>query len=281
MHYNSTKHLFLFCTISILLVGNCSAPEPNVEAVSQTLQTYQVGKTTIEDFIRDADLINATFPPPYPTDVGTNPPASFLLKCNFRTTPGSPWKIYETGLETKHGYGFEFKQTRKYVVGNTNKPISILAFDKEGNLESISPPPNAPPAWLVYSEPMVTHDSVPSLSRTNIEVVARTLHTYKVGKTTIKDFIRDADLVVYARSPSFQTYLHTNTPYEIGEIGKYSLAPRTDGPWVVYKMSADIVKKNGITIAPVRKYLVGDTKKPICTLVFDDNGKLTGILPEP
>jgi len=272
MRFNSTWFIVPICAFLILLQNECSSQQPKIEVVAQTLQSYQAGKTTIKDFIKDADLVNATFPPPY--DVGTNPPPEFLLKCIFKTTAGSPWVIYETGLEEGNNFGLGFTRTRKYVVGDTNKPICILAFDKKGILSNISPAPNIAPVPIVKAVP---HTSTPPPS---LEVVAQTLKTYQIGKTTMEDFIRDADLVKMTNSPFPPTYLNSQPLTSFPTENMYR--PRTAGPWRIYKTNVEQNSpKEGVTVTPMRQYEVGDIEKPICILTFDNEGKLTNISPVP
>jgi len=151
MRHDSFKLTFAMLAASIAFMAGCSAPQPKVEPVTtaslpqldvqivaRTLQTYQVGKTTIQDFIRDADLANATFPSRSYLDPG---PPDFLVRCMFRPRAGSPWRIYETSVDQHSFGGGVVYRTRKYVVGDINKPICILAFDQDGKLTSDSPVP--------------------------------------------------------------------------------------------------------------------------------------------
>jgi hypothetical protein len=139
---------FAIWIASAAFLAGCASSRVNVAVVSQTLQTYQVGRTTFWDFKRDAVLTLV---------VRTNPavqhPTSYLTPTNTFTdilspTPvkyyaspkGSPWKIYET-QETRTSINGRSKHTWKFVVGDLNRPISILTFDSGGALTEISPVP--------------------------------------------------------------------------------------------------------------------------------------------
>lgn len=126
--------------VKTTIAPDASLPQPNVEVVARTLRTYQVGKTTIEDFIHDAELKNATFPSRSPLDPPS--PPNFLVRCMFRTRSGSPWRIYGTRVDqTSHNGGLSVERTRIYEVGDINKPICYLTFGNDGKLTNISPAP--------------------------------------------------------------------------------------------------------------------------------------------
>ncbi len=63
-----------------------------------------------------------------------------MMKSSYIVPTTSPWKIYEKGFNRKSEFGVT-TSTWKYVVGDINKPISILSFDRQGKLISISPVP--------------------------------------------------------------------------------------------------------------------------------------------
>ena len=120
-----------------------TAPRIDVAIVSRTLQTYKVGQTTFMDFKKDAGLSLVERPDPASGQRSyLNPQPSIFdrLKTEkvYAAPAGSPWKIYETGNSFTLDHG-KYTETHKFVVGDINKPISILAFDREGNLTSISP----------------------------------------------------------------------------------------------------------------------------------------------
>lgn len=151
----------------IVLVGGCAEPKPDVAVVTSTLQTYRVGVTTFADLKRDARLVmveqRITNPPPIPRSylmqqAGVTNPALLAGDVIYNNKPptvrtvhvygvpsGSPWKIYETG-ETESFINWKHTRTQEFVVGDINKPISILSFDERGNLVGISPVslPNTP-----------------------------------------------------------------------------------------------------------------------------------------
>ena len=115
-----------------------SPPPLNIEMVSQALQSYQTGKTTIRDFVRDAKLINLFYPELNTTNINSNAAPIDLermVRSNYQVPSGSPWKIYETGKSSNKASGsFSFTSRWKFVVGDTDKPICILSFDEEGIL---------------------------------------------------------------------------------------------------------------------------------------------------
>ena len=289
MAQDSVKYMIHLFAFSAALIAGCAeppskvaspsptqSPQPNIETVAQTLKTYQVGRTSIEDFIRDAGLINTTFP-----SQSNSEPRPPVLYSSFRTTTGSPWKIYETSFAQGQAFG-RVTQTRKYVVGDIKRPICILAFGNEGKLTSIAPvtDPAAFPAESIAQKQdgkAVPHPAKPVQS---LEVVAQTLKTYQVGKTTMEDFIRDADLVKTTNSLFPPSYLnpHPIPDFLAGNI----LNTRTGSPWRIYKFHVENGKiKEGAGVTPIQQYLVGDVEKPICFLTFDNKGKLTNISPPP
>src|SRR5437868_7012485 len=112
-------HKFILIALVAVLAG-CASPDPQIVIVStesphpdagivaHTLQSYVVGKTTFADFKKDSGLIVAkhqtrSMPGPW--------------------APGAIWKIYETS-ETGTVRGGKFLITRKFVVGDFNRPIS-------------------------------------------------------------------------------------------------------------------------------------------------------------
>ena len=130
----------------ITFIGGCASPQPNVDVVAQTLQTYQVGKTTFADFKKDAGLVIVERPTPkMPTSYLSPKPATpdeLRPKTQkvYAVPVGSPWKIYEIGETATLDHG-KFWHTSRFVIGDTQKPISILAFDDQGNLTGITQVP--------------------------------------------------------------------------------------------------------------------------------------------
>ena len=133
-----------------------SAPQGNVAVVSNTLQAYRVGTTTFDDFKRDSHLAmvdqTITNTPIQPSNLKQqagifNPVTSIIYKQptirkvhSYGFPIGSPWKIYETAESTSINNS-KMSRTRQFVVGDINKPISILSFDDQGKLTDISPIP--------------------------------------------------------------------------------------------------------------------------------------------
>jgi len=125
----------------IAFATGCSSSQPDVTVVAQTLQSYQPGKTTLAEFIKDSGLTVTNQPnssqPPYLSQ-DSSPPATHQVY-----TAVKPWWIYETS-ENMSFIHLKFSQTQKYVVGDIHHPISILTFDGTGTLTSISPVPAKP-----------------------------------------------------------------------------------------------------------------------------------------
>jgi hypothetical protein len=163
MRHNSLKQKIVIFTASIAFLAGCSSaqtngkatvktslPQPNLQVVTRTLQSYQAGKTTMEEFIRDAHLIYTTLPKPAPSYLDSK---LFSIpeeaRNDYETPTDSPWKIYESSVEqtsTKTSYTYKGNNSsssyaQKFVVGDTNKPICILTFDGQGKLTNISPLP--------------------------------------------------------------------------------------------------------------------------------------------
>jgi hypothetical protein len=157
---------FLLGTTLIVFITGCAspdadapivsyniAPKPDVAIVRQTLQTYQAGKTTFADFKRDAGLVMMQRPSialPKLSYLG-RPPAIPLRPQS--TTPdqaksepvtyygvpaGSPWILYgfQDNMNINRG---TLTETHTFFVGDINHVISILEFDKQGNLTKILP----------------------------------------------------------------------------------------------------------------------------------------------
>ena len=128
----------------ITFVAGCASPPPDVRVVAKTLATYQVGKTTFADFKKDAGLFMKEPPAPsvpaQKSYLNPQSPTFDQLKTQkvYAVPEGRPWKIYETGNTFTLNHG-KYSETHKFVVGDVNKPISILAFDREVNLISIAP----------------------------------------------------------------------------------------------------------------------------------------------
>lgn len=155
--HENIQSMKLHWMLLIVLVGGCSMPQPDVAVVHTTLQAYRIGVTTFDDFKRDTHLAmveqTITNAPPFPQSylmqqagvpdqarpdsvVIYKPPTQKKVLV-YEVPVGSPWKIYETGVSENFSHGV-FSSTRKFVVGDIDKPISILSFDKQGQLVSIS-----------------------------------------------------------------------------------------------------------------------------------------------
>ena len=138
--------LFALIALGLALVTGCvSYPPPGVDVaiVTQTLQSYQVGKTTFADFKRDTGLIIGQRPEP--AGVGDaqlyyyylQPPWNPRLSRVYSVPNGSPWRIYGVQHYTDLTMR-ESSRTERFVVGDINHPISILTFRGDGSLISIS-----------------------------------------------------------------------------------------------------------------------------------------------
>ena len=94
-------HKFIIL-VMITFIGGCASPQPKVDVVAQTLQTYQVGKTTFADFKKDAGLVIVERPTPkMPTSyLSPQPTTPDELRPKtqkvYAVPVGSPWKIYES-----------------------------------------------------------------------------------------------------------------------------------------------------------------------------------------
>jgi hypothetical protein len=144
----SLKRSVAYAAIIAFLAG-CSSPQADVQVVARTLQTYQVGKTTMGDFIRDAHLVSATLPKPTPSYLDTEAFSPDVSGIVYEAAKGSPWMIYESSVNqtstktssTFSGDNSTSTYTQKFVVGDIKKPICILSFDKDGKLTNIAPVP--------------------------------------------------------------------------------------------------------------------------------------------
>src|SRR5438477_3870126 len=150
MYHLSYKSKTLACAALMAFLAGCASPKEDpivvismaptldVAIVSRTLQTYKVGQTTFLDFKKDAGLSLAERPNPASEQRSYfNPQPSIFdrLKTEkvYAAPPGSPWRIYGTEYYRGLDHG-KLSETYKFVVGDINKPISILAFDREGDL---------------------------------------------------------------------------------------------------------------------------------------------------
>jgi hypothetical protein len=138
------------CPALVAFLAGCSSPQSNVQVVARTLQSYQVGKTTMADFIRDAHLVNATLPKPSPSYLDSGMFSIPDESRNVYEAPAAgPWKIYESSVDqtstktssTISGISSTFTYSQKFVVGDVKKPICILSFNQRGDLTNISPVP--------------------------------------------------------------------------------------------------------------------------------------------
>ena len=144
--HDSRKYGSFILTALVAVIAGCASPRPKIDVVAQTLRTYQVGKTTFQDFKKDAGLIMTERPTPnfQPQHSYLNPQRQNVLEMMTKTQTvygvpqGSPWKIYETGENVSLISG-RFSRKLMFVVGDINKPISILTFDGKGGLAEISP----------------------------------------------------------------------------------------------------------------------------------------------
>lgn len=167
-HYLSRQSLAVGVAALVLLAGCASPPAnvksapstatatPDIAVVARTLKTYQPGKTTFDDFKRDAHLLDE--PPPAPPRSYLNPdPVSISGTSSnphyYSAPEGGPWMIFETSEEqtstttssTGAGTSSSTTYSRKYVVGDVKKPICVLVFDQQGVLTGISPVPKPAP----------------------------------------------------------------------------------------------------------------------------------------
>jgi hypothetical protein len=123
----------------IAFIAGCASPRPNVNVVANTLQTYRVGKTTFKDFKGDSGLVVRELPKQQ-SYLNPSPQLEPKTQTVYVVPKGSPWKIYETGQNWSLLNG-NFSQSTRFVVGDNDRPISILAFDGKGNLTGISHAP--------------------------------------------------------------------------------------------------------------------------------------------
>lgn len=145
----SQNHVFcIFAGLLITLMTGCASPRPDIDVaiVTQTLQSYQVGKTTFADFKRDAGLKIVARPdpapaPPVPLNSGyiLYPPPAWnpRMQMLYVLPQGSPWRIYGVQHYTNM-MSRESSRTERFVVGDIDHPISILIFGGDGSLLSIS-----------------------------------------------------------------------------------------------------------------------------------------------
>src|ERR1043165_2698183 len=122
--HDSRKYGSFVLTALVAVIAGCASPRPNIDVVAQTLRTYQVGKTTFQDFKKNAGLIMTE-----PQHSYLNPQHQNVMEMMTKTQTvygvpqGSPWKIYETGENVSLISG-RFSRKLMFVVGDINKPIS-------------------------------------------------------------------------------------------------------------------------------------------------------------
>jgi hypothetical protein len=123
----------------LLAVTGCASSRRNRDVVRNTLASYQIGRTTFQDFKKDAGLVQTQRPPPKEPPSYLNPNrASWFPQTQTAWISQSPWRIYETAEYSGLSKG-TFTQHWKFVVGDQTQAICILTFDGQGRLANISP----------------------------------------------------------------------------------------------------------------------------------------------
>jgi hypothetical protein len=135
----------LFGIALAAFITGCSSPQPDVDIVAQTLQTYQIGKTTFADFKKDSGLTEAE--EPIPQQQSYLPPPA-LSAAPVPTTHRvykvvMPWRVYQQSENVSFMNG-HLSETQIFVVGDIQHPISILTFNGSGHLTDVSPAPAEP-----------------------------------------------------------------------------------------------------------------------------------------
>jgi hypothetical protein len=130
----------------LLFISGCATSPSGGNSVGETLKSYQVGKTTFRDFKRDARLTfevrTVDNPNARRSYLHPNSQPKKITREGWVVSPGSPWKIYETGNYWFYGTGPEGKKSvdeRSYVVGDTKRPMMILTFEGETTLKKMTP----------------------------------------------------------------------------------------------------------------------------------------------
>jgi len=138
MRLNSSIYRSFILMALIAFMAGCVSPRPTVNVVANTLQTYRVGQTTFKNFKSDSGLVITVFP----KQEYLKPSSQLDSKTQVVDTvpKDSAWKIYETRRTSTLVNG-NLSQSAQFVVGDHQKPISILTFDDKGNLTNISPVP--------------------------------------------------------------------------------------------------------------------------------------------
>ncbi len=247
--------------INFLLLPGCSASKPlSANVVTLTLQRYQPGKTTFAQFRNDAGLSLAGQTQASVDPDGKEPMAQ------------SPWKIYSyTFVVQKQGIFGGYHQQFQYMVGDTDHPISFLAFNRDGGLVSIAPvmhkkssPLDAGPAVVLS-----TSDGESIFRPMDVGAVLATLKSYQVGKTTFGDFKRDAGLVLVKGSD----YVWPGQQFFLSQY----VVPKGSA-WQLYGINKFLVGGRDETNS-TWTFKVGDTVRPIFNLTFLGTGQLVAIAP--
>ena len=276
----------------------CSSTQQQNNMVTAALNSYQVGKTTLEDLKKDTGMAlvgipadPVIFPPksyifPQPFSIKLPDPMLYILP------PGSPWKIYETRPKMEI---FNGKTTRAwaFVIGDTNKPVCLIEFGFDNVLTNISPVQdfisqqapkvsaeitanNRTDSLSKFLPPKAEANSHESPGPLNIEIVAQTLYSYQSGKTTIFDFVRDAKLINLFYPELNATGTNTNiAPVDLKRMVRSNYSVPNGSPWKIYGKGNSSSKPFGSFDFTVRwKFAVGDINKAICILSFDEKGIL-------
>ena len=147
--------------------------------------------------------------------------------------------------------------------------------------------------WPILTLLMAACASQPS------SAVRKTIQTYRVGVTTFADFKKDANLEEMkpdADEPPTHSYLNPELDSMdskiTGDMPMYTTSEKS--PWKIieqgaesgstsYTISGDLFGKSSASSSQTNesKFVVGDSKGPICILIFDGTGKLTEIKPLP
>jgi hypothetical protein len=129
----------------IAFITGCASQPPDVAIVAQTLQTYEVGKTTFADFKRDTGLTivqrSPAAEPAQPLYLLYQQPTWIpMTQWVYRVPAGSPWRIYGVQHYWKvHKWEWGSSRSDRFTVGDIHHPISILTFGGDGDLINISP----------------------------------------------------------------------------------------------------------------------------------------------
>jgi hypothetical protein len=120
----------------------------------------------------------------------------------------------------------------------------------------------------------------------DVAIVNQTLQTYQPGKTTFKDFKKDAGLIVVERpAPDYfnqHSYLNPQPaiPYQAIPKTQTNYDVPAGSPWKIYETGQSVSFING-KFSQAYKFAVGDINHPISILAFDGHGNLTSISPIP